>query len=764
MNVRLCLRTTALIAASSLFFFSCSRSEQALLSDGAGETQTLPQKQHPYTQEEIDRAIYIPGSVIVKFSSETADAVERGGDSPLNPVAQELGLKHIERLFPDAGEFEPRHRKYGAHQYYIVEFDSAVPLSKAQMALESLDCVESFEKRHKVSLKDKTNDPYYSYLWEYTGKYSINVEDAWKYTTGDPSVIVCVVDGGIYQKHEDLAWNCGSTNYNFVRGNSSVTGDDHGCHVAGTIAGVRNNGRGIAGIAGGDYSAGKKGVTLMSAQVFQGNNSASSFQNAIMWGADNGAVISQNSWGNDYDFDDDGVLSDYEKQYALNDRIDGSMATAIDYFIDNAGCDKNGKQKSGSPMKGGLVVFAAGNDGIANGVPASYEPVIAVGSVGSSGRLSSFSNYGSWVDICAPGENICSCVADGGYDRYNGTSMACPHVSGALALLLSQFGGDGFTNEDLKDILLSGANPNLINKGGKAMGPYLDIMGSMKYGLNKFRRDDNNPPVITTSYTGDFKFRQWENVSIPFTVSDPDGDNVDVTAEIEGRAKFVKSSSEANVYNFELLCELVSDFTPKKVRIKATDIYGGTADYEFSYQVLENHAPTVSSPLKDILLPESGSVSVSLDGTFEDPDGEILSYSATVSPSDVASVSVDGGKLSLTRRQNGLATVTVTAKDHIGAKVSTTFRALARDESYPVDYYPNPVRDFLNIRPGSISPVEMSVRISFASGAVLFEDRLTGSAFEPCRVDMSGYAPGQYRLELRIGDENTKYEYVVVKR
>lgn len=762
MNAKICALPLALLVASASIFYSCSKPEQVFSAKDPDKVTAGLNVQRPYTQDEIDRAIFIPGSVIVKFTQETADAIENGNGDPLVPVSGELGLKHIERLFPYSGEFEERSRSMGLHQYYIVDFDASVSLAAAQQLIESVSEVVSFEKRPVMHFTDSYDDSYFSNIWEYSGNYSIHAEEAWKYTVGNPSVVVCVVDDGIDLDHEDLSWNCGEVHHNFVANSETIVPGDHGTHVAGTIAAVGNNGTGIAGIAGGDFKAGKNGVTLMSAQVFQGKRTASSFQNAIKWGADNGAVISQNSWGNNYDFDGDGKLSDYEKNYALNDRISQSMADAIDYFIKYAGCDKDGNQKPDSPMKGGIVVFAAGNDGLANGVPAHYEPVIAVGSTGRTGRLSSFSNYGSWTDICAPGEYIWSTVPSNKYAQMQGTSMACPHVSGGLALLLSLFGREGFTNEDLTDILLSGANNGLINYSGKAMGPYMDLLGSVKYGIDKYKRENNNAPVIETEYTGDFRFRQWENISIPFTIYDPDDDRVEVVYELEGRAKFVEDASQENVYKFTLMCELVRDFTPKKVKITASDLYGGVCEKEFTYQVLENQAPSAVRPVKDAVLPSSGELAVSLDGVFEDPDGEELTYTASVSPADVASVSVEGSTVKIVRNKNGLATVTVTAKDYMEARASVNFKILSRDESRTFDYYPNPVKDFLNIRTSGADAENVRVRIASLYGSTIFDNVLQCSAFEPGRVDMSSYAPGQYSLTVNIG--GNEYNNVIVKR
>ena len=344
----------------------------------------------------------------------------------------------------------------------------------------------------------------------------------------------------------------------------------------------------------------------------------------------------------------------------------------------------------------------------------------------------------------------------------SGTSMACPHVSGALALLLAQFGGDGFTNDDLVEILLKGANSDLIAYSGKSMGPYLDVLGSMKYGIDKYKRENNNPPVIETEYGGDFKFRQWEQVSIPFHISDIDGDKVNVTAEIEGRARFNASDVEDDVYYFELMCELVKDFAPKKVKITASDYYGGVAQMEFTYQVQENRSPELSNIFEDVVMPASGSFSLDISRHFYDPDEEELNYLVSVTPSGIVKAVFDGGNLKVTKMNNGMATITVSAKDYIGAKASASFKVLSRDENYEIDYYPNPVMDFLNIRTSSLNPVDVSVVISSSVGVVLFESTITCRAFEPGRVDMTGFAPGQYNLEMKFGEKS--YNYLIVKR
>ena len=449
--------------------------------------------------EELD-GNFVYGEARVYLSEELAAQVEEATlsgslvtkSSDMNLALSELGITEMTRLFPQAGEYEERTRREGLHRWYIVKYSQTVSMTKAQTSLEEVEGIHIFEPVRQVRIND-FND-LSSDLWGLYNRsnpgFDINVRPVWdNYTTGNPDVIVSVVDAGIDLNHEDLAENClTSGHFNFVNNNSYIIGGYHGTHVAGTIAAVNNNKKGIVGIAGGDKAKGQKGVKLMSCQIFVDNPDGTTDQapgaTAIKYGADNGAVISQNSWGYSFDRNHDGEVSGDEMKEALNATISASDKAAVDYFVKYAGCDNQGNQLPGSPMKGGVVIFAAGNEGIPNGAPAEYEGVIAVGAVTPTGAKASFSNYGEWVDICAPGTSILSTIPGNQYDYSQGTSMACPHVSGVAALIVSEFGGPGFTNEMLKDKLLGSANKSAIPQT-RQIGGLVDAYGAFVYGNDK---------------------------------------------------------------------------------------------------------------------------------------------------------------------------------------------------------------------------------------------------------------------------------------
>lgn len=315
----------------------------------------------------------------------------------------------------------------------------------------------------------------------------IGVFEAWKTETGSSDVIVAVMDGGIQYNHPDLAanmWvneaelngkegvdndNNGYVNdiygWNFVtarnvagsgvdsiRGNGALTPYVHGTHCAGTISAVNGNGVGVCGIAGG--SGAGDGVRLMSCQIFHtdpvsGADLAYADPNMYVYAADMGAVISSNSWTN----------GAYDESAFMN----SAMRSAIDYFIKYAGTDVNTKQQNG-PMNGGLVVFAAANSNSdVKEWPAAYSKVMTVAAMAHNYKRASYSNFGDWIDITAPGGEqsygdeyaILSTTINSGYAWLQGTSMACPHVSGCAALVLSKFQGQGYTPGELWERLIN---------------------------------------------------------------------------------------------------------------------------------------------------------------------------------------------------------------------------------------------------------------------------------------------------------------------
>ena len=416
----------------------------------------------------------------IKVSDELAaqleESTQKNGEVNLRPFKSltQQGVVKMQRLFPDAGKFEARTRAEGLHKWYVLTYEEGHTMTKASegLMIEGIEIVEYCPRIEiignpevvevvsavtKASSNGVFDDPLLDQQWHYynNGKVSssvsgcdINVFPAWRnYSTyhkykGD--VIVSIVDGGIDYKHEDLQGNMWKNpektgenvyGYNFVTGSFVVTPHDHGTHVAGTVAAVNNNGIGVAGVAGGDTRKKLSGAKLMSCQIFEGKNSGSGAE-AIKWGADHGAVISQNSWG-----------------YPDLTTTPSSVKSAVDYFEKYAGLDENGRQVG--PMKGGLVIFAAGNEGRSTS-SSDYEKILAVTSVGADYKRAYYTCYGDWADISAPGgdakkgNQVLSTIPGNKYGKMQGTSMACPHVSGVAALVLQRFGGDGYTPAALR--------------------------------------------------------------------------------------------------------------------------------------------------------------------------------------------------------------------------------------------------------------------------------------------------------------------------
>ncbi len=384
-------------------------------------------------------AQFIPDEIIIKYKKDyTFDELKI-----LMSKLLKLGVLSQEMVYLSSDD--PILKRY-----YLLKLKKNTDIAKLQEFLNNFEEIDAIEPNYILETQGIVpNDPSYSQLW---GLGKIEMENTWDITKGSSSVKVAVVDSGIDYNHVDLP-------VNVFKGKDFVNNDDdpmddngHGTHVAGTIGATTDNGIGVSGI---NWNVELMAVKVMNAS---GKGNTVGIVNGVKYAIDNGAKVINLSLGGSGSCSAwDGVIN----------------------YANNAGA---------------VVVVAAGNSNIdaAGHSPASCNGVITVGSTTSSDSRSSFSNFGSTVEIAAPGSSILSTLPGNRYGSKNGTSMATPHVAGVAALLLTT--NPNFTPDQIKDCLVNNAD---IIPTDKPIGPRLNAFKALTLCTGGTLPINSPTPLIT---------------------------------------------------------------------------------------------------------------------------------------------------------------------------------------------------------------------------------------------------------------------------
>ena len=531
------------VAIISLMTISCTKDAGVVEGEKTMEAEAI--LEHKLVGNTMDKCE--EGSLLLFLEEETIARIEKGDiEAVKSEIFLGGDVVSFEPALVTPKN-ERLARELGLHRWYSVKFDESIPVRKFAKEVAPSKHVNAIEfntivslasdlKAHPMSMGNMAdtralepmssfNDPYAKYQWnlhnsgdEAIAKTAregadVGVLDAWELCTGSSDVVVAVIDGPVQYNHPDLAaamwvneaelngvegvdddgnnyvddvygYNFNTTGYSNGKINWTTEGESgHGTHVAGIVAAVNNNGVGISSIAGGSGSG--DGVRIMGCQVFDGAFAASDrdMSNAFIYAADNGACIAQCSYAYDpRSFDSDNA-------YINHTSIEYN---AIKYFVNPENCNH-------SAIGQNLAIFASGNETTSNsGYPGALPICVSVTAYGPDYLPTGYTNYGRGCNIAAPGGDysignsvsqiLSTCIKDVVGDDYawmEGTSMACPHVSGVAALGISYAAkiGKKFEGDDYRHTLLTAVNDinSLMLEGTKPYNGVADAVVLKNY-------------------------------------------------------------------------------------------------------------------------------------------------------------------------------------------------------------------------------------------------------------------------------------------